>query len=113
MSWSFDLKHVSGTKIKLNCIVGEIVHDVILLSKVCAGKVPRVETICNSEDYEDEIVQQIREEHLSGMLAMEICQQESAWVNYEFEETQIKFDIADMVLEDLAEDTYKILEHNF
>lgn len=44
------------------------------------------------------------------MLAMEIVAQEPSWVNYEFEETQVQLDIADMTLEELVEETITLLE---
>jgi hypothetical protein len=43
------------------------------------------------------------------MLSIEIISQESSWINYEFEETQVKLDLSDMTLEDLVEETIAIL----
>ena len=36
------------------------------------------------------------------MLADEVLEKDEVWVEYEFEESQVKLDIADMVLEQLV-----------
>jgi hypothetical protein len=39
------------------------------------------------------------------MLASEVVETEHQWLNYEFEEAQIKIDLSDMILELLVEET--------
>ena len=39
------------------------------------------------------------------MLASEVVESEHQWLNYEFEEAQIKIDLSDMILELLVEET--------
>ena len=51
----------------------------------------------------------LREERLALVLAAEIEENEQLWTDYEYEETQTKLDVADMILEFLAEDTAKEL----
>jgi hypothetical protein len=46
----------------------------------------------------------LREERLALVLASEIEENEILWTDYEYEETQAKLDIADMILEVLAEE---------
>lgn len=46
----------------------------------------------------------LREERLALVLASEIEENEILWTDYEYEETQTKLDIADMILEVLAEE---------
>lgn len=108
--WSFDTRSISQKPLLLSEITTDIVEEVKQLNKIRAGKVPKIEFISNSDDSEEDIVQQLREEQLSCMLAMEIIAQEASWINYEFEETQVKLDLADMTLEELVEETIKVLE---
>ena len=46
----------------------------------------------------------LREERLALVLAAEIEENEMLWTDYEYEETQTKLDVADMILEFLAEE---------
>ncbi|OMJ88191.1 hypothetical protein SteCoe_9925 [Stentor coeruleus] len=108
--WSFDTRAISHKPVVLTNIITEVIEEVKQLNKIRAGKVPKIEFISNSDDSEEDIVQQLREEQLSCILAMEIIAQETTWINYEFEETQVKLDLADMTLEELVEETIKVLE---
>lgn len=38
------------------------------------------------------------------MLASEVIETEHHWMNYEFEEAQVKIDLSDMILEHLVEE---------
>ena len=51
----------------------------------------------------------LREERLALVLAAEIEENEMLWTDYEYEETQTKLDVADMILEFLAEEAAKDL----
>ena len=42
------------------------------------------------------------------MLAAEIEENEPIWTDYEYEETQTKMDIGDMILEAITEETMKL-----
>ena len=96
-------------KIYLNSILGDLIEEIKDLNKTQAGKTPKVEFIINSQDSEEDIAAQMREEQLSSILACEVVSQEPCWVNYEFEETQVKLDLSDMTLEELVEETVNIL----
>ena len=41
---------------------------------------------------------------LSGLLTLEVQEKEGQWLNYDFEEAQVKVDITDMILEDMIEE---------
>ena len=88
----------------------EVVEEAREMNRVHAGKVPVIDVVSNSQDTEDDLIQQMREEQLSSMLATEIVTQEPLWVNYEFEEMQVKLDLADMALETLVEETIDMLK---
>ena len=57
----------------------------------------------------DEKISQLREEKLSVLLAQEIQEEDKQWNHLEDCETQVKLDIADMILEELAIETANLL----
>lgn len=61
---------------------------------------------------EEELLQKIREEKLAKLLTLEVLEHDKIWTDYEFEETQVKLDLADMVLEQLASEVVEILYMN-
>ena len=59
---------------------------------------------------DDDQLAQVREERLALLLATEIEENEPMWTDYEFEETQVKLDLANTILEDLVKETVDILK---
>ncbi len=57
-----------------------------------------------------ERLEMFREERMSDMLKAEADENEVLWVDYEYEETQTKLDLADIILDQLGMEVYKILE---
>ena len=43
------------------------------------------------------------------LLAREMIETEPKWLNYEFEQAQVKIDVGDMILEQLVNETISIL----
>jgi hypothetical protein len=54
---------------------------------------------------DDEQLAQVREERLALLLATEIEENEPMWTDYEFEETQVNIDLANIILEQLVKET--------
>jgi hypothetical protein len=54
----------------------------------------------------------IREDKLAKILIQEAEENEPLWVDYEYEETQTKLDIADLILEELCKEAADILNAN-
>lgn len=50
-----------------------------------------------------------RQERLGLLLTKEVHQREGDWLDYEIEDTQVRFDLADMILEELAEEAMQFL----
>ena len=50
-----------------------------------------------------------REERLARILIQEAEENEALWVDYEYEETQAKIDLADIVLEEMCGEIVSIL----
>lgn len=59
--------------------------------------------------FDEELFAEIREKKLATLLAREMIENEPRWLNYEFEEAQVKIDIGDMILEQLVTETITIL----
>lgn len=71
------------------------------------GKIVNIDTFGTS-GFTEEAVNQLREDRLVKLLSREAYENDYAWVQYEFEETQLKLDIADMVLEYMVEEIIDI-----
>ena len=50
-----------------------------------------------------------RQERLGVLLTKEVHQREEDWLDYEIEDTQVRFDLADMILEELATEMAQFL----
>lgn len=63
---------------------------------------PRIEYVNKfTGQFDEDLFAEIREKRLSNLLTKEVTQDESKWLNYFFENSQVKIDITDMILEDL------------
>ena len=58
---------------------------------------------------EDERINALRSERLGMLLSKESNQREQDWLDYEVEDTQVRFDLADMILEELADEVTQFL----
>lgn len=92
-----------------NKIVQNVKEEVERWSTTQAGKIPTGEMVLSSGIIDEEYMQQVREERLASMLAEEVLEKDDVWIDYEFEETQAKLDLADMVLEKLVIETIDII----
>ena len=52
-----------------------------------------------------------REERMSQMLKSEADENEGLWVDYEYEETQVKLDMADIILDHLCTEVADLLNN--
>ena len=109
MPWSNRKQWIGNGKV-INKVIVEVTENIVEGSQVQAGKISNDEMLMSNGILDEELLQQVREERLASMLADEIIEKDELWTNYEFEETQVKLDLADMILELLAEETLKILE---
>ena len=58
----------------------------------------------------EEIINHHREERILLLLSQDTYEGEKKWVDYKFEESQLKLDIADMILENLVEEIIKMID---
>jgi hypothetical protein len=73
------------------------------------GTLPRKDFFMNGI-FDEELFAEIREKKLATLLATEVLEGEHAWLNYEFEESQVKIDLGDMILEHLVSETIEIMD---
>jgi len=52
----------------------------------------------------------IREKRLAAILSKEVAKDESKWLDYFFEQSQVKIDITDMILEDMIHEICIIVD---
>jgi hypothetical protein len=55
-------------------------------------------------------IHQVWEERLAVILANEIEENEPLWTEYEYEEAQVKIDVAELIMEELTNETVGILQ---
>ena len=83
-------------------------HDLFRMHIMQTGTLPRREFVFNNQ-FDEDLFADIREKKLATLLCREIVDNEPKWLQWEFEETQTKIDIADMVLESLVIETIEFL----
>ena len=65
-----------------------------------AGSMPRADYLIG-ENFDEQAFAEVWERWLATLLSQEVATDEQKWLNYFFEESQVKIDITDMILEDL------------
>jgi hypothetical protein len=61
---------------------------------------------------DEDKLQGLREERMSALLCNDVTDEEYAWVEYEDEEAQIKFDLADVLFDVILDETLNLLTMN-
>ena len=109
MPWSFTCRFDKKNNKPIKLILEEVKEELLDWSTIQAGKISTEDMMLSNGILDEELLQQVREDRLANMLAEEIIERDNIWINYEFEETQVKLDIADMILEELSGEIIKIL----
>lgn len=108
MPWSQStrtLTYKNGQQVDM--VLRQVRGKVMEWSRTFSGALPCSELL---QEYgikgplDEDKLNMLREERLALVLAAEIEENEVLWTDYEYEETQTKLDVADMVLEFLAEE---------
>ncbi|OMJ94654.1 hypothetical protein SteCoe_2152 [Stentor coeruleus] len=89
--------------------IEKIIKDIETISSFQIGRIFNEEIITSNGGIDEGLINGLREDRLERLIFYEIIEEEHEWINYEFEETQIKFDISDMILEELAEEVRVLL----
>lgn len=95
--------------VDLDKIFSEVSRTLVEFSQTGLGTIPKDNMILSSGIVDEQMLQQEREERLGIALAEEIITNDNIWADYEFEETQLKLDLGDIVLDQLLSETIDIL----
>ena len=111
MPWSRKQRKLQKTPIQKDIDIKKmfeiIKHDMFRWSIMQAGTLPRREFIFSGV-FDEELFAEIREKKLATLLATEVIENEFEWLNYDFEEAQVRIDLGDMILEHLVTETISI-----
>lgn len=91
-------------------VTEKVLKDIEIFSLFQIGRIFNEEIITSNGGLDEGLIQSLREDRLERLIYYETFEEEDEWVDYEFEETQVKFDVADMVLEHLSEELEQIFE---
>lgn len=75
----------------------------------CIGQIPTPDLILPTGQIDEDQLQTRREEKLSLALMKDLREREPTWTDYEAEETQVKLDLADMVLDHIITELFQVL----
>lgn len=108
MPWSCSNRALGLAK-PLDLIIQEVKETVFNWSLVQAGKICTENMLLSDGKLDEDLLNETREERLANMLFDEILEKEAFWIDYEFEETQVKLDLADIIIDSLAGELIKSL----
>jgi len=75
----------------------------------CIGQIPTPDLVLPTGLIDEDQLQSRREEKLSIALMKDLREREPMWTDYEAEETQVKLDLADMVLDHIITEMFQVL----
>lgn len=116
LTWSTNLRTLTykySEPERIEEVLFEVQEKIMAWSENEAGTLSDSDTIINAPPEirhimtEKQFLNQVREERLANLLSTEINDSEPLWLDYEYEDTQVKLDIADMVLQELCFETIK------
>ena len=108
MDWSSENRIMYTGIENIGEILREVGEDVEEIARFEIGKIATEEMILSNGSLDEELLQDIRDETLCNAVSKEIVENEWIWIDYEFEETQTKLDLADMVLTELIGEFFKL-----
>jgi len=106
--WSERTRTLTEEKVEFEDVVEKTLEEVEELCLFEIGKIATDEMILTNGRVDEELLADIREDALGNAISKDIVESEWRWTDYEFEETQVKVDLADMVLDDLTEEILKL-----
>jgi hypothetical protein len=109
LPWSSSVSRLSKEPPEFGSISSQVVTTVTEWSLTEAGKIPSYDMLLSLGSLDEELLQEQREDRLTNMIYTDLVEQEAQWVDYSFEATQVKLDIADLVLSKLTEEVLQLL----
>ena len=104
LAWSKQTRIIQNKLPKVETVFANIKNIIQEWCAIEAGTLPKPDFVMN-DNFEEELFAETRERQLGIILSQEIIDNEETWINYETEETQVKLDIADMLLDQLVKET--------
>ena len=101
MPWSTKLRRLCSNDIlNFNKVFSGIRQDLYTWAAFGAGTLPRHSFVFDGA-FDEDMFGEVREKRLATLLSKEVQFHEKKWLNFDFEEAQVKVDLTDMVLEQL------------
>lgn len=109
MPWSSSTRRLCSNDIlNFEKVFNGIKDNLFKWGTTQAGVMPSIEYIVYNE-FDEELFAEVREKRLASLLSDEVHEAENKWLQYDFEEAQVKIDITDMILEDMIEEICIVL----
>jgi hypothetical protein len=94
MVWSTKLRKLREDEILEFSKMFEIIkQDLFRWNYTAAGTMPKREFVHEDGGFDENYFSDVREKRLAAMLATDVMETEFRWVNYDFEEAQVKMDV--------------------
>ena len=88
-------------------IIGKVLQDFKSLNDFCIGKHEEIDTLVFNDE---NAILKYKERQLDKVIYNEIFAEEEKWLDYSFEEAQVKIDLADVILYELVTEVININE---
>lgn len=99
--WSDILRSVCK-RINVEQVFSSLRDSITECSYMQLGKIMTYGVFGRTDEMNEELIKHIRDEKLSNMLALEIIDNDQIWTDYEFEGTQVKIDLSDVIFEEIV-----------
>jgi hypothetical protein len=110
MPWSCSTRALAVDSCDMARILTAVQDSISRWGSIQAGKLPSGEMVLSSGLVDEEYLTHVRLERLEACITMELMENDEAWVNYEYEETQAKLDLADIVLDHLVTEALALIQ---
>jgi len=107
--WSFNIRSLSKKQRSAGLILDELREKLEKESEFAAGKICDLSFCLNSSSFEEDGVQNLREEKIGVLILKNIKESEHLWVNYSYEEAQASIELADLVFESTVLEALNII----
>lgn len=110
MPWSTTTRELAQQFSDFEGVVADVKKKIQGWSAMQTGKLPGPDMLMSSGGIDEDFLQQVQEERLAACLATEMLESDTNWVDYEFEDTQVKLDLADIVLDHLVFEAFEVMQ---
>ncbi|CDW79825.1 iq calmodulin-binding motif family protein [Stylonychia lemnae] len=115
LPWSKNSKTLTfkfGKEETFDYLLQKVKFRVLDWAHISAGTMPKIFKAKQISQRDRDHLELMREERLARILIQEAEENEPLWTDYEYEETQTKIDVADLILEQMIEELVSIMKNN-